>query len=234
VNPKPLLLLPMTALALAACGSSAADSVVAAAPSLRASEVHFCFVTQAAADGDSSELTGCGDQNVATGVARTSLKSTVDLMGQTQTESLVVERVASHEWVQYKGTWYVANNPFPPTSPGAIASLLSLATTTNKVAGIKVLGQSTTGYSATITGTEVAAHRTQLTKSMLSSLKGLTTDRLLVYVNHDDQVVQVDQDQRLDSSGTVVSVTSTVLFSNFGEKVAITAPPKDKISSRQP
>lgn len=228
------LLVPCAALALAACGSSSSGSVTTAARGLRGTEVHFCFVTQAAAGGDTSELTGCGDQNAATGVARTTLKSTVDLMGQTQTESVVVEKVASHEWVQYKGTWYVVTNPFPPTSPSAIASLLSLGATTKKVAGVKVLGQPTTGYSETVTGKEVDAHHRQLTRSMLASLKGLETDRLLVYLNGAGQVVQVDQEQQLDSSGTVVTVTSTVLFSRFGERVAITAPPASKISSKQP
>jgi hypothetical protein len=233
VTPKALLLLPLAAVALAACGSSASSSVEAAARGLRGTEVHFCFVTQAVAGGDTTQLTGCGDQNAATRVARTSLDTTIDLMGQTQTESLVVERIASHEWVRYKGTWYVSTSAFPPASPGAIASLLSLGVATRKVAGIKVLGQPTTGYSETITGMELAAHRGQLTRSMLSSLQGLRTDRLLVYLNDAGEVVQVDQDQQLESSGTLVSVTSTVLFSRFGERVAFTAPPKDEISSRQ-
>lgn len=225
---------PLASLALAACGSSSAASLPSAAASLRGTEVHFCFVTQASAGGDSSELAGCGDQDSATRVARASLTSTVDLMGQTQTESLVVEKVASHEWVQYKGTWYVATNPFPPSAPTSIASLLSLATSTKKVAGIKVLGQPTTGYSGTITSKEVASHRSQLTKSMLASLAGLTSDRFIVYLNSGGRVVQVDQDQQLDSSGTAVTVTSTVQFSKFGEKVAITPPPANKISSSKP
>jgi hypothetical protein len=233
---KLLSLLPVGGLLLAACGSSTASSnpVAAGATALTSQEVHFCFITQATSGADSTQLEGCGDQNYSAHLASATLTSSVSLSGQSQSEKVGVKRIGKIEWIYFKNKWYVQKEPFPATSPGSISSLLRATPTVKKVAGIKVLGQSTTGYQGVFTAADLSSHKKSLTSSMATSLTGLKSDTFTAYVNSKGQVVQVNQTELVTSSSTRVTVTSTVQFSHFGEKVAITKPPASEISKGSP
>lgn len=232
---KLALLLPLGAVLLAACGSTSTSNPVSAdAATLTNQEVHFCFVTQATSGVDSTELQGCGDQNYHAHLASASLTSSVNLSGQSQSEKVGVERIGNAEWVYYKNKWYVQKEPFPATSPGSISSLLRATPTFKKVAGIKVLGQSTTGYKGVFTAADLSAHKKGLTSAMATALTGLKSDTFTAYLNNKGQVVQVNQTELVASSSTKVTVTSTVQFSHFGETVAIKKPPANEISKGSP
>ncbi|WP_298210926.1 hypothetical protein [Ferrimicrobium sp.] len=232
---KLLLAIPVGGLLLAACGStSASNPVSAGAAKLTSQEVHFCFVTQATSGADSTELEGCGDQNYDAHLASANLTSSVTLSGQSQSEKVGVERIGKTEWVYFKKKWYAQKEPFPASSPGSISSLLRATPSVKKVAGIKVLGQSTTGYQGVFTAADFKANKKALTSSMATSLTGLKSDTFTAYVNSKGQVVQVNQTELVTSSSTKVTVTSTVQFSHFGENVAINKPPANEISKGSP
>jgi hypothetical protein len=233
---KLLLLIPVGGLLLAACGSSSSSGnpVSTDATTLTNQEVHFCFVTQAASGSDSTQLQGCGYQNYSAHLASANLTSSVRLSGQSQSEKVAVTRIGNTEWIYFKKKWYAQKEPFPATSPGSISSLLRATPTVKKVAGIKVLGQSTTGYKGVFTASDLSSHKKKLTSSMATSLTGLKSDTFTAYLNSKGQVVQVNQTELVSSSSTKVTVTSTVQFSHFGEKVAIKKPPASEISKGSP
>lgn len=207
--------------------STASISPLARAESsLTSGWVHFCFSTIAteSTNGSSTQLTGCGSQNYAAKVATVSVTSSVDLSGQSQSQKLAATRIGKSEWIDYQGKWQKANEPFPAASPGAIASLMRATPSVKKVAGVKVSGQTTTGYQGVFTAADLASHKKALTPSMATALAGMTSDTWTAYLNHAGQVVDVSQKESVTSSGKTISVGSTVLYSHYGQPAHITAP----------
>ena len=226
--------------------------------SLTSEWVHFCFTSSATettgTNGPSTQQSGCGSQNYAAKVATVSVTSSVSIAGQSQSQKSVAEtRIGKSEWVDVGGKWQKSTAPFPAASPGAIASLMRATPGVKKVAGIKVLGQATTGYQGVFTAADLASHKKALTPSMATALAGsggsgkmlarsdLISDTWTAYINNRGQVIRFAETVlttstvKTEATGTngktiytsgKVAITgkSTVQYSHYGQPVTITAP----------
>ena len=226
--------------------------------SLTSEWVHFCFTSSATettgTNGPSTQQSGCGSQNYAAKVATVSVTSSVSIAGQSQSQKSVAEtRIGKSEWVDVGGKWQKSTAPFPAASPGAIASLMRATPGVKKVAGIKVLGQATTGYQGVFTAADLASHKKALTPSMATALAGsggsgkmlarsdLISDTWTAYINNRGQVIRFAETVlttstvKTEATGTngktiytsgKVAITgkSTVLYSRYGQPATITAP----------
>lgn len=221
------------AAALSACGSSG-NPLAQASQSLTSSEVHFCFVSTAKTAGASSEVNGCGDENVKARKADAQIASQVTVGTQSQKEAVRVVRISGTEWLNLNGHWYKVSDPFPSSSPLDTAAIVAALPSVSKIPGIRVNGKRTVGYQEKITGNQLAKDLGSNFKTLKSEVSAVKNDTIQVYLNSKDQVVKVIQHELLVQSNQEIPIVSYVTFSAFGEHVAIVPPPANEVSSHLP